>query len=134
MRLTKLATEDASAVAVATLGLDADAIGLAFPEAVAASLRRAASFMCPTAPGRLVDAVIGVLRPLHVDELHRDDLADLVDLLVAGGDLNLDVAIPLLGEDGEHGLLSQLRTVTLCAQMAEHQGRWSAPALPENLS
>ena len=87
MRLTKLATEDASAVAVATLGLDADAIGLAFPEAVAASLRRAASFMCPTAPGRLVDAVIGVLRPLHVDELHRDDLADLVDLLVAGGDL-----------------------------------------------
>lgn len=87
MRLTKLTTQDASTVAVATLGLDADAIGLSSVEGLAASLRRAASFMCPTSPGRLIDAVLGVLKPLHGAELQRDDLVDLLDQLVASGDL-----------------------------------------------
>lgn len=87
MRLTKLTAQDASTVAVATLGLDADATGLSSPEGLATSLRRAASFMCPTSPGRLVDAVLGALRPLHGDEVKRDELVDLLDQLVASGDL-----------------------------------------------
>ncbi len=87
MRLAKLTAQDASAVAVATLGLDADAVGLTSPEGLAASLRRTASFMCPTGPGRLVDAVLGALKPIHGDELKRDDLMDLLDQLVASGDL-----------------------------------------------
>jgi hypothetical protein len=87
MRLTKRTAQDASAVAVATLGLDADAVGLASSEGLAASLRRAASFMCPTSPGRLVDAVHGALKPLHGNELKREALVDLLDQLVASGDL-----------------------------------------------
>lgn len=87
MKLTKLTAQDMSIVAVATLGLDADAIGLSSPEALATSLRRAASFMCPTSPGRLVDAVHGALKPLHGDELKRDDLVDMLDQLVASGDM-----------------------------------------------
>ncbi|SER98503.1 hypothetical protein SAMN05443377_12534 [Propionibacterium cyclohexanicum] len=87
MKLTKLTVEDASTVAVAALGLDTDAIDLSSPEGLATSLRRAASFMCPTSPGRLVDAVLGALKPLHGDELKRDDLVDLLDHLVASGDL-----------------------------------------------
>lgn len=87
MRLAKLTAQDASAVAVATLGLDADAVGLTSPEGLAASLRRTASFMCPTSPGRLVDAVMGALKPIHGDELTRNDLMDLLDQLVASGDL-----------------------------------------------
>ncbi len=43
MRLFKLTAQDASAVAVAALGLDADAVGLTSPEGLAASLRRTAS-------------------------------------------------------------------------------------------
>lgn len=87
MRLTKLTAQDASTVAVAALGLDDRAVGLSSPEGLATSLRRAASFMCPTSPGRLVDAVLGALRPLHGDEVKRDDLVDLLDQLVASGDL-----------------------------------------------
>jgi hypothetical protein len=87
MKLTKLTAQDASSLAVATLGLDADAIGLSSPEGLAASLRRAASFMCPASPGRLVDAVLGALKPLHDDEVKRDDLVDLLDQIVASGDL-----------------------------------------------
>ena len=87
MRLTKLTANDASRLAVETLGLDADAIGLTSTEGLAVSLRRAASFMCPTSPGRLVDAVLGALRPLHGEDLARDDLVDLLDQLVASGDL-----------------------------------------------
>lgn len=87
MKLTKLTAHDASTAAVATLGLDADATGLSSPEGLATSLRRAASFMCPTSPGRLVDAVLGALKPLHGDEVKRDDLVDLLDQLVASGDL-----------------------------------------------
>lgn len=87
MKLTKLTTQDASTVAVATLGLDADAIYLSSTEGLATSLRRAASFMCPTSPSRLVDAVLGALKPLHGDELQREDLVGLIDQLVASGDL-----------------------------------------------
>lgn len=87
MKLTKMTANDASTVAVTTLGLDADTIGLSSPEGLAASLRRAASFMCPTNPSRLVDAVLRALKPLHGDELKREDLVDLLDQLVASGDL-----------------------------------------------
>lgn len=87
MRLTKRTAQDASAVAVATLGLDASIVGLASPEGLSASLRRAASFMCPASPGRVVDAVHGALKPLHGDELRRQDVVDLLDQLVASGDL-----------------------------------------------
>lgn len=87
MRLTNLTADDASQLAVETLGLDAEAIALTSTEGVAASFRRAASFMCPTSPGRLVDAVLGALLPIHGDGLKREDLIDLLDQLVASGDL-----------------------------------------------
>lgn len=87
MRLTKLSTQDAAAFAVRTLGLDADSVDLASVEGVAASLRRAASFMCPTSPGRLVDAVVSAIRPLRPDVLSRDDVSEVLELLVASGDL-----------------------------------------------
>lgn len=87
MRLTKLTGDTASHLAVETLGLDPDAVGLTSTEGIAGSLRRAASFMCPTSPGRLVDAVLGALRPLDEDDLKRDEVVELLDQLVASGDL-----------------------------------------------
>ena len=73
MKLTKQTADTASYLAVETLGLDPDAVGLTSTEGVAVSLRRAASFMCPTSPGRLVDAVLGALRPLDGDDLQRHE-------------------------------------------------------------
>lgn len=87
MKLTKLTPSAASMLAVATLGLDEGSIGLTSAEGVAVSLRRAASFMCPTSPSRLVDAVLGAVHPIHGDELKREDLMTVLDQLVASGDL-----------------------------------------------
>lgn len=87
MKLTKLTAAEASRLAVRTLGLDADSVDLASREGIAASLRRAASFLCPTSPGRLVDAVYGAAQPLHSDSLSREDISDVLDLVVGSGDL-----------------------------------------------
>ncbi|MBK6871224.1 MAG: hypothetical protein IPG94_07450 [Kineosporiaceae bacterium] len=87
MKLTKLTADIASYLAVETLGLDPEAVALTSTEGIAVSLRRAASFMCPTSPGRLVDAVLGALGPLDRDDLQRDEVVQLLDQLVASGDL-----------------------------------------------
>lgn len=87
MKLTKLTAGDAGTVAVTTLGLDAEIIDLNSVEGVAASLRRAASFMCPTSPRRIVDAVIGAIQPIHPGGLTRDDVTGTLNQLIASGDL-----------------------------------------------
>jgi hypothetical protein len=87
MTLSSLTPDDASALSVRTLGMDPDLVGLSSPEGLAASLRRAASFLCPTNPSRLVDAVLSAVRPLTDEDLSRNEVADLLDLLIASGDL-----------------------------------------------
>jgi hypothetical protein len=88
MKLSTLTSEDAAALAMQTLGLDAEVVDLTTTEGLAASLRRAASFMCPTSPGRLVDAVLGAVRPVTPDgTVDRERIAETLDLLVGVGDL-----------------------------------------------
>lgn len=88
MTFMTLSPEGASALAVRALGLDPELVELTSMEGLAASLRRAASFMCPTSPSRLVDAVLDAVRPVSPGAgIARDDLAELVDALVSGGDL-----------------------------------------------
>jgi hypothetical protein len=88
VKLSSLTIDEASALSVHALGLDAEVIDLLSQEGLAASLRRAASFMCPTNPRRLLDAVLSAVRPLSPDGgVSRDHLAELLDLLVAAGDL-----------------------------------------------
>ena len=82
-----VSAEECAEVAVMTLGID-EAIDLFAPEGLAASLRRAASFLCPASARQIIDAVLDALRPLRIDgRPTRDELADLVDLLIAAGDL-----------------------------------------------
>ena len=87
MMLSELTAETAASAAVETLGLDSSAVDLTSTEALAASLRRAASFMCPTSPGRLIDAVHGAVQPLSGACISRTDIAEILEQIVGAGDL-----------------------------------------------
>jgi len=87
MTISSLTPDEAAALSVRTLGMDPDYMGLGSAEGVAASLRRAASFLCPTSPRRLIDAVLSAVGPVTGHDVTRDQVAELLDLLVASGDL-----------------------------------------------
>lgn len=75
-------------LAVETLDLDPELIDLTSTEALAASLRRAASFLCPAAPRQIVDAVLEAVEPVTTaDRPTREQLGEILDLLVSTGDL-----------------------------------------------
>lgn len=77
---------EVAARAVAVLGLNDTVVDLFSEEGICASLRRAASFLCPASPRQLVDAVLDALRPLKPD-IEREDLMQALDNLVSVGDL-----------------------------------------------
>jgi len=86
--MTVVSPAECSELAVQALDVD-EAADLFSAEGLTASLRRAASLLCPASPRQLVDAALDAVRPLLLPstELLRDDLADLLDLLVSAGDL-----------------------------------------------
>jgi hypothetical protein len=87
MTVNRLDSTEVSALVVRMLGLD-ETLDLFSQEGLCASLRRAASFLCPASPRRLVDAVLDTLIPLGGEPpITRDDLMEYLDLLVGAGDL-----------------------------------------------
>ncbi|MDL9947324.1 hypothetical protein QSJ19_17415 [Gordonia sp. ABSL11-1] len=86
MSVQRIEPDEAAAVAVSVLGLDADWVDITSKEALCAALRRAASFMCPASPRQLVDAVLGSLAPLRPG-IERDDVATALNALIGSGDL-----------------------------------------------
>ena len=86
MSIQRVEPNEVATRAVSILGLDPDVIDLFAPEGVCASLRRAASFLCPASPRQLVDAVLDAFAPLRPN-IDRDDVADALDALVGAGDL-----------------------------------------------
>jgi hypothetical protein len=88
MTVSQLSHAEAAELAVQVLGLDPDFVSLSSAEGIAASIRRAASFMCPTSPRQLISAVAAVLQPLDGgSEPARHAISDLLDSLIATGDL-----------------------------------------------
>lgn len=88
MTIAVATADDCKALALERLQLDATKFDLRSPEALAATLRRAASFLCPTTPRRLVDEVVDAVQPLFpTTTLDRHELTDLTELLVSAGDL-----------------------------------------------
>jgi len=78
----------AKARSVQELGLDRESIALDAPEALAAALRRAASFLCPTTGTRLTDSVLHSLEWLTEDVASLSQiLSDTLESLVGYGDL-----------------------------------------------
>jgi hypothetical protein len=95
MGISRLSPRDVAVEAVETLGLD-PSVDLMSPEGLAASIRRAASFSCPTTPGTLLRAVSEVLVGLPgFDDEKREQMAELIESLLAHGDL-----LELPDEDG----------------------------------
>lgn len=69
------------------LGVGADG-GLFTCVGIAASIRRAASFLCPATPRQLIDAVLEVLSPLRPSAADlRNEIAETLDLLIGNRDL-----------------------------------------------
>lgn len=87
MTITTLTLDEAKTISVRALGLDSERLSLESPEAIATSIRRAASFLCPIDPRTLVDSVIEVLSPLQTDPPKREDLMELLEQIVSTGDL-----------------------------------------------
>jgi hypothetical protein len=85
--VTGISPAECSEIAARALDVD-DAADLFSAEGLAASLRRAASYLCPASPQQVTNAVLDALRPLAPSGgLQRAEIADLLDLLVSGGDL-----------------------------------------------
>lgn len=86
--MKRLSKPELHELGTSALGLDSGALDLSSVEAIAGSLRRAATFLCPCAPRALIDAVVHAIDPLvapssSVRELVEDTLA----AMVAYGDL-----------------------------------------------
>jgi hypothetical protein len=88
MGIEVLTAQDLTAHAVGVLGLDPEAVDLLSAEAMAASLRRAASFLCPTTSGALTRAVDETLvrLPGYTDDT-RWQIEAVLASLVSYGDL-----------------------------------------------
>lgn len=87
MKVSITSPAECGELAVRTLDVD-EAADLFSAEGLTASLRRAASFLCPASPRQLVDAVLDAVRPMQPGgDLSRDDVSDLLDLVVSAGDL-----------------------------------------------
>lgn len=87
MRVQAIDPGQCRVLAVQVLGLT-DTADLFSTEGIAASLRRAASFLCPATPRQITDAVLDALRSLSPgNSPARSDLSELLELLVSTGDL-----------------------------------------------
>lgn len=86
MSVHRIERDEVAARAAGILGLDATVIDLFSTEGICASLRRAASFLCPATPRQIVDAVLDAVKPLD-GNVEREELAEALDTLVGAGDL-----------------------------------------------
>lgn len=87
MEFLPVSLDEVHAISIRTLGLDDQLFVLDYPEAIAASIRRAASFLCPSTPRAIVDEVLEVLTPVLAGPPSRDDLMELIDQMISTGDL-----------------------------------------------
>ena len=99
MDINVLSADEVQALAVESLGLDSGAVDLTTVEGMAASLRRAAGFLCPCSSRTLVHGVVEPLLHLVDDiELVRESCSEVLEALMAHGDL-----LELTSNDSEEG-------------------------------
>ena len=97
MSVQVITINEAARAAVDALDVDLGQFALTSPEGIAASLRRAASFLCPATQRQLADAVLNAVNPLAVpDQVTRSQVNSTLDALVLNGDL-----VEAVGDDGQ---------------------------------
>ena len=97
MEVRRLTPDQAATSALSSLGLSEVGVDLLSSEALAASLRRAASFLCPATPGQIVRSVVEVLDGLpDYSDATQPELETLLETLVGYGDL-LELSMDDLG-------------------------------------
>jgi hypothetical protein len=73
---------------IENLRLEADIFDLETPETIAASIRRAASFLCPCSSSQLIQSVFQLQKYLVEDiDAFKGHVADILESLIAYGDL-----------------------------------------------
>lgn len=88
MDVRRLSPVEAVESAVRALGLGQAGVDLLSPEALAVSLRRAASLLCPATPRRIVQSVVDALSGFPGYTLEtRDQLESMLETLIAYGDV-----------------------------------------------
>jgi hypothetical protein len=89
MGLARLTPDQVSESALRALGLGDVGVDLFSTESMAASLRRAASLLCPATPGGIVRSVLEVLAglPGYRDDETKGQLETVLEALVGYGDL-----------------------------------------------
>jgi hypothetical protein len=86
--MRRLSAADVHASGLSALGLDASALDLTSVEAIAAAVRRAASFQCPCSAATLIRTVVGPLRGLVSDlDATKVLVEETLEAVVAHGDL-----------------------------------------------
>jgi hypothetical protein len=99
MGVSRLEPDAVALDAAETLGLD-PSIDLKSQEGLAASIRRAASFICPTTAGALARTTGDVLSGLPEFGDHtQDEIAHLIEAMLAYGDL---LELPVEDSQGTH--------------------------------
>jgi hypothetical protein len=103
MAIKRLEPSRVSSATVELLGLDPASVEMTSTEAIAASVRRAASFLCPTTPRALGRAVVEVLSGLPGFSASEasERVEEVVELLVLYGDL-LELPIEAAGSRRRH--------------------------------
>lgn len=83
-----LSATEAQKISVENLRLEADTYDLETPETIAASIRRAASFLCPCSSSQLIQSVFQAQKFLVKDtDAFKDSITDILESVIAYGDL-----------------------------------------------
>lgn len=91
---------------VATLGLDPEAYDLTFTEAIAASLRRVAGFICPCSQSALVQAVMEPLEGVGDDRAQLlQAIENTLEALIGYGDLLEEFEVSVMARDRRGSLV-----------------------------
>jgi hypothetical protein len=86
--MRRLTVREVHSVKVAELGLDPSSLDLTSTEAIAAALRRAASFLCPCSATTLVRGVVRPLRDLVADlDVSKELVEQTLEAMIAHGDV-----------------------------------------------
>jgi hypothetical protein len=98
MAIEALTSAELAAYSLRVLGLDSESVEINSVEALAASLRRAASFMCPTTPALLIRSVDEAIAGLAAySDATRTMLETTLESVVLYGDL---LELPVDEEEG----------------------------------